>query len=548
MQQTDGPLTIGLAQVDTVVGDIEGNARRVTAGARSLDARYGVRLVVFPELCLLGYPPDDLLLRPDLPGRIDAAVDRIAAELQGSGIAVLVGLPLFEHGTRYNAAALLDGGERVATVRKRCLPNYGVFDEKRYFSAGDQAVTARIDGRTVGLMICEDIWQPEPAGDLAGAGAEVILCPNASPYHCDKSAERLAVARQRVRETGCPLVYVNQIGGQDDLVFDGDSFVLDAEGHETLRLPAFVEADAAVAWRAGTGLCPVDALPSRPEPCEQAGSIYRALTLAVRDYVTKNGFEGVFVGLSGGIDSALVLAVAADALGPERVTAVRMPSRHTARMSLDDAAEEAALLGVRCETLSIEPAYEAFLDILAEPFSGMAADTTEENIQARCRGLLLMALANKRNAIVLATGNKSEMAVGYATLYGDMAGGFAPLKDVSKTRVYALARWRNGRSPAIPERVLTREPSAELAADQADSDSLPPYDVLDPILEALVERDESVEDIAAAGGFERETVRRVARMLVKSEYKRRQAAPGPKVSPRAFGRERRYPITSRYSM
>jgi NAD+ synthase (glutamine-hydrolysing) len=547
VQQTDGPLKIGLAQVDAVVGDIEGNARRVIAGAWELQARYGARLVVFPELCLLGYPPDDLLLRPDLPGRIDAAIDRIAAELEGSGIAVLAGLPLFENETCYNAAVLLDGGERVAVVRKRCLPNYGVFDEKRYFSAGDRAVTATIDGRTLGLMICEDIWQIEPARDLAAAGAELIVCPNASPYHCDKPAERLAVARRRVRETGCPLVYVNQIGGQDDLVFDGDSFAIDARGHATVHLPSFVEADAAVVWSAAAGLCPVEPLPASPEPHVQAESIYRALTLAVRDYVTKNGFEGVFVGLSGGIDSALVLAVAADALGPERVTAVRMPSRYTAQMSLDDAAEEAELLGVRCETLSIEPAYEAFLDILAEPFAGMAADTTEENIQARSRGLLLMALANKHNAIVLATGNKSEMAVGYATLYGDMAGGFAPLKDVSKTRVYALARWRNKQSPAIPERVLTREPSAELAPDQADSDSLPPYDVLDPILEALVERDESVEDIAAAG-FEPETVRRVARMLVKSEYKRRQAAPGPKVSPRAFGRERRYPITSRYTM
>ena len=547
MQQTHGSLKIGMAQVDAVVGDIEGNAHRLIAGARRLKARYGARLVVFPELCLLGYPPDDLLLRPDLPVRIDVAVDRIAVELEGNGIAVLVGLPLFEDGTCYNAAVLLDGGERVAVVRKRCLPNYGVFDEKRYFSAGDEAVTAMIEGHTVGLMICEDIWQPEPAGDLAAAGAELIVCPNASPYHCDKPAERLTVAGRRVSETGCSLLYVNQLGGQDDLVFDGDSFAIDAGGHETVHLPSFVEADAAVAWSSATGLCAVEPLPAAPEPYAQAGSIYRALTLALHDYVTRNGFEGVFVGLSGGIDSGLVLAVAADALGPERVTAVRMPSRYTAQMSLDDAAEEADLLGVRCETLSIEPAYEAFLDILAEPFGGMAADTTEENIQARSRGLLLMALANKHNAIVLATGNKSEMAVGYATLYGDMAGGFAPLKDVSKTRVYALARWRNGWSPAIPERVLTREPSAELAADQADSDSLPPYDVLDPILEALVERDESVEDIAAAG-FEPETVRRVARMLVKSEYKRRQAAPGPKVSPRAFGRERRYPITSRYTM
>ncbi|WP_070988248.1 NAD+ synthase [Halofilum ochraceum] len=547
MQHTGDSLKIGLAQVDAVVGDIEGNARRVIAAAQNLEVRHGARLAVFPELCLLGYPPDDLLLRPDLPGRIDAAVDEIAVALEETGIAALVGLPLFENDVCYNGGVLLDAGKRVAAVRKRCLPNYGVFDEKRYFSAGDSAVTVSIDGHTLGLMICEDIWQAEPASDLAAAGAELILCPNASPYHCDKAAERLAVARRRVQETGCPLVYVNQVGGQDDLVFDGDSFAIDAYGNEALRLPAFVEGEGAVAWRAGSGLQPVEAVAPSPRSLPQAESIYRALTLGVRDYVTKNGFEGVFVGLSGGIDSALVLALAADALGPERVTAVRMPSRYTAQMSLDDAAEEAERLGVRCETLSIEPAYEAFLDILSGPFAGMAPDTTEENIQARSRGLLLMALANKHNAIVLATGNKSEMAVGYATLYGDMAGGFAPLKDVSKTRVYALARWRNEQALAIPERVLTREPSAELAADQADSDSLPPYDVLDPILEALVERDESVEDIAAAG-FNADTVRRVARMLVKSEYKRRQAAPGPKVSPRAFGRERRYPITSRYSM
>jgi NAD+ synthase (glutamine-hydrolysing) len=547
VQRTGGFLTVGLAQIDAVVGDIEGNARRVIAEAGELESRYGARLVVFPELCLLGYPPDDLLLRPDLPGRIDSATDRIASALATSGVAVLVGLPLFEDGTCYNAAALLDGGERVAVVRKRCLPNYGVFDEKRYFSAGAEAVTATIDGHTVGLMICEDIWQPGPARDLAAAGAELIVSPNASPYHAEKSEERRAVARRRVEETGCPLIYVNQIGGQDDLVFDGDSFAIDADGREVVRLPQFTEDATAVAWLPDAGLQPAEPVSPALRPISQPEAIYRALTLAVRDYVNKNGFQGVFVGLSGGIDSALVLAVAADALGPERVTAVRMPSRYTARMSLDDAEAEAERLGVRCETLSIEPAYEAFLDILAGPFEGLAKDTTEENIQARCRGLLLMALANKHNAIVLATGNKSEMAVGYATLYGDMAGGFAPLKDVNKTRVYALARWRNEQSPAIPERVLTREPSAELAADQADSDSLPPYDVLDPILEALVERDESVEAIAAAG-YEPDTVRRVARMLVKSEYKRRQAAPGPKVSPRAFGRERRYPITSRYSM
>lgn len=539
MSSPQGSLIIGLAQIDAVVGDIEGNARRAAETVRTAAARHGARLVVLPELCLLGYPPDDLLLRPDLPARIDAAVAGLAEALGDSGVAALVGLPLFEDDRCFNAAVLIDGGSVIATVRKRCLPNYGVFDEKRYFEAGREPVVAELDGHRLGLMICEDIWSSGPADDLAAAGADVIICPNASPYHCDKPGERLRVARERVSSTGCPLVYVNQVGGQDDLVFDGDSFALAADGRELARLARFVEADGAVdAAAVATG--EVAAAGD-----DRAAGIYRALELAVRDYVAKNGFNGVFVGLSGGIDSALTLAIAADALGPERVTAVRMPSRHTAPMSLEDAEAEAQALGVACTTLAIESAYEAFLDTLAPVFAGRETDTTEENIQARCRGVLLMALANKHNAIVLATGNKSELAVGYSTLYGDMVGGFAPLKDVSKTRVYALARWRNDRSPVIPERVIEREPSAELAADQADSDTLPPYDVLDPILEALVERDESVESIAAAG-FEPETVRRVATMLVRSEYKRRQSAPGPKISPRAFGRERRYPITSRY--
>ncbi len=544
MSKPDHGLSVGLVQVDAVVGDIEGNAQRASDTALACARRHGARVVALPELCLLGYPPDDLLLRPDLPARIDAAVAGIAERLAGTGVAVLVGVPLFEGERCFNAAMLIDGGAVVATVRKRCLPNYGVFDEKRYFAPGHEAVVVDVDGHGVGLMICEDIWSPGPADELAAAGAQLILCPNASPYHCDKAAERLRVARERVASTGCPLVYVNQVGGQDDLVFDGDSFALDAEGRERIRLPAFTEADGVFA-AGDPGPRETGSAASPPEGAARTESIYRALELAVRDYVAKNGFDGVFVGLSGGIDSALTLAVAADALGADRVTAVRMPSRHTAPMSLEDAQAQAQALGVACTTLGIEPAYAALLETLEPVFAGREPDVTEENIQARCRGVLLMALANKHNAIVLSTGNKSELAVGYSTLYGDMVGGFAPLKDVSKTRVYTLARWRNARSVVIPERVLEREPSAELAADQADSDTLPPYDVLDPILEGLVERDESVEAIAA-GGYDVETVRRVATMLVRSEYKRRQSAPGPKISPRAFGRERRYPITSRY--
>ena len=546
MSQATSELSIGLVQIDTVVGDIEGNAERALAVTQGCSRRHGVRLVVLPELALLGYPPDDLLLRPDLPGRVEAALTQLRTGLADAGVALLVGLPLFEGGVCYNAAVLLDAGQTRAIVRKRCLPNYGVFDEKRYFAAGREAVVAELDGWRLGLMICEDIWSERPVADLAAAGAQAIVCPNASPYHSDKADERLTVARQRATAAACPLVYVNQIGGQDDLVFDGDSFVLDGGGRECLRLPQFEESEGVVAVSARGG-ARAQVSPGGVEAREPDAEIYAALTLAVRDYVDKNGFDGVYVGLSGGIDSALTLAVAVDALGPARVTAVRMPSRHTAQMSLDDAATEAASLGVDSLTLPIEGPYAAFLETLAPAFAGLDADTTEENIQARCRGVLLMALANKARAIVLSTGNKSELAVGYATLYGDMAGGFAPLKDVSKTRVYALARWRNRRTPVIPERVLTREPSAELAADQADSDSLPPYAELDPILEGLVERDASVESLTAAG-HDAETVRRVAAMLVASEYKRRQSAPGPKVSPRAFGRERRYPITSRYRL
>jgi len=537
-------MQIHLAQIDAVVGDIDGNSERAR---RALEraAAAGSRLVVFPELLLLGYPPDDLLLRPDLGARIEAALAEVAAAAHSAGIAAVVGAPLWRDGGCYNAAWILDGGGTVDIARKRCLPNYGVFDEKRYFVAGDTPCVVDIDGRRLGVMVCEDIWDPMPARELAQGGAELLISPNASPYHWGKREDRRAVAGTRAGENRLPLVYVNQVGGQDDLVFDGESFALDAGGEEVLNLAAFAEQDGCVELTADGGLRAVAPGGAPGLALGEAESIYRALVLAVRDYVRKNGFGGVVVGLSGGIDSALTLAIAVDALGAGAVTAVLMPSPYTARMSIDDGLAEADALGVERRVLPIHKPFSAFEDTLSDVFAGHQRDVTEENLQARIRGTLLMAIANKFEALVLATGNKSEMAVGYCTLYGDMVGGFAPLKDVDKTRVYRLARWRNTRSAVIPERVLERPPSAELAPDQQDSDSLPPYDVLDPILEALVERDDAVEALVAAG-YAEDDVRRVARLLVASEYKRRQAAPGPKVSRRAFGRERRYPITSRF--
>ncbi len=537
-------IDIALIQFNPVMGDIDGNARRIAAEVERLREHGAFRVALLPELVLIGYPPDDLVLRPDLPELIEAALDWLARRFAESGVALVVGAPVATTAGLQNAAVVLDGGERLLTVAKRCLPNYGVFDEKRHFVAGEQPGVVTIDGRKLGILVCEDLWFPGPAKELRAAGAEIILSPNASPFHRTKSAQRLQIARQRCIETGLPVIYVNEFGGQDDLVFDGDSFVLNAGGEEVLRLPSCAPGDGVIRLQPdGTIEACTDSV--APRPFDEAAAVYRAIVLAIGDYIGRNDFEEVFVGLSGGIDSALTLALAVDALGPERVTAVLMPSRHTAQMSIDDAEDEAGKLGVRRMVLPIEAPYRAFMETLAEPFAGLEEDITEENLQARCRGVLLMALSNKHNGLVLATGNKSEMAVGYATLYGDMAGGFAPLKDVPKTLVYKLARWRNEQSAVIPARVIERPPSAELAPGQVDTDSLPPYEELDPIIEALVERDDPVEDIVAAGHAE-ELVRRVSRMLVRSEYKRRQAAPGPKVTARAFGRERRYPITSRY--
>jgi NAD+ synthase (glutamine-hydrolysing) len=533
---------IALAQTNTRVGAIDQNTNELIQSAHKARSELGAELVVFPELTLSGYPPEDLLLHSGLKRRVREAVRRVVSEVEG--ITVVFGFPEYVNGEIYNSAAVVRDGELLATHRKWMLPNYAVFDEKRYFEPGMEPTLFEVGGIRFGLIICEDAWFKAPAKAAASAGAEAIVVINGSPYHVGQRAARLAELKSRVAECDIPMIYLNMVGGQDELVFDGASFALDRNGDVVFRAPEFrdglyvLEAEPT---SAGINLLP-QALPPASELVE---SVYRALTLGVHDYVEKNGFPGVILGLSGGIDSALTLAIAVDALGADRVMAVMMPSRFTSDMSRDDAAKQADDLDVRYQILPIEGIFDAVIDVLSPVFEGMATDATEENIQARCRGILLMALSNKLGLMLLTTGNKSEMAVGYATLYGDMAGGFAPLKDCSKTLVYALARYRNSISPVIPERVLTREPSAELAADQKDSDSLPPYDVLDAILEAFIEKDQSVDEISESG-FDRDTVVRVLQMVKRAEYKRRQAPPGVRVSGRAFGRDWRYPITSGY--
>jgi NAD+ synthase (glutamine-hydrolysing) len=532
-------LRIALAQLNLLVGDIQGNTQRVIKTALKARDEQRAHAVIFPELTLTSYPPEDLLLRPGLHWRVEAALDTIRATVHG--IDLVLGYPEREKDHVYNACALLRDGEVVAKYRKQHLPNYSVFDEKRYFQAGDSSSVAEINGVAVGFSICEDIWMPGTTTQAKQAGARLILNLNASPYHVEKSREREQVLRNAVAESGLPIVYLNLVGGQDELVFDGGSMVMDAEGKVVFRAPDFSE-----------GLYTVDFEDAQPLAGEFAAtlrdeeSVYQALALGVKDYVRKNGFNGVVLGLSGGIDSALTLAIAVDALGADNVEAMLMPSRYTAAMSIEDAIEQARGLGVEYHIVPIELPFAAFTESVREIFNGLPADTTEENIQARCRGVLLMALSNKKRRLVLTTGNKSEMAVGYATLYGDMAGGFAPLKDVPKTLVYRLADWRNRESPVIPRRVIERPPSAELRPDQCDEDSLPPYAILDPILERYIERDQTPEEIIRAG-FDPATVMRVVKMVDQNEYKRRQAAPGVRISRRAFGRDRRYPITSGYS-
>ncbi|MGI9211366.1 MAG: NAD+ synthase [Methylococcaceae bacterium] len=531
---------IALAQADFLVGDLNGNAHRIVSLAQAARDR-GAAAVVFPELCLSGYPPEDLLLRPHFLEHVEHTLHHLARQIEG--ITAIVGFPERAQGLPANSAAVIREGRVTAIYRKQMLPNYGVFDEKRYFQPGHTPLVFDLNGIPTGLALCEDVWVSGPIEQAAQAGARLILTLNASPYHLGKMAEREQVLRQRVMSVGIPLVYVNLTGGQDELVFDGASLVMNADGQVTQRLPAFTEQLAIAHFTTGERVEPIHAGIS-PEASDEA-CLYQALVTGIRDYVHKNHFAGAVLGLSGGIDSALTLTLAVDALGADQVEVLLMPSRYTADMSIEDARLEAEALGVRHHLISIEPAYQTFTHLLADSFADLPPDTTEENLQARCRGILLMAFSNKKRKILLTTGNKSEMSVGYATLYGDMAGGFAPLKDVSKLWVYRLAAYRNRLKPAIPERVITRPPSAELKPDQTDQDSLPPYPMLDAILERYIEQDQSIQDIIQAGYPEAE-VRRITRLVDQNEYKRRQAPPGVKITRRAFGRDRRYPMTCGY--
>lgn len=534
-------LRITMAQIDFVVGRIEGNRDRILETLK--DARQNhVDLVIFPELCLTGYPPEDLLLRTDFLDQVDAVLEDIACATQG--ITAIIGFPERKGGHLFNSAAVLRDGRQLKTYQKRLLPNYGVFDEKRYFKEGEAPCVFEMEGISIGLTLCEDIWHEGPVEATVAAGADLIVSLNASPFHSGKLNERHALIRERAVANQTPIFYLNLVGGQDELVFDGGSFVMDRDGQLRYQAPEFRESLDVIELE--TAPSPKLLQNELTPPLNEDARIYEALVLGIRDYVQKNGFRGAVLGLSGGVDSALTLALAADALGPEQVEVILMPSRYTADMSNEDALLEAGALGCKIHTIPIEPAFRTFLEMLDPAFEGLPADLTEENIQARCRGILLMALSNKKGKILLTTGNKSEMSVGYATLYGDMAGGFAPLKDIPKLLVYRLSHYRNTISPVIPERVLTRAPSAELRPDQRDEDSLPPYPVLDDILERYIERDQSITDIIAAGLPEQD-VRRVARMVDRNEYKRRQAPPGVKVTPRAFGRDRRYPMTHGFS-
>lgn len=534
---------IALAQLNVVVGDVTGNLARMRDAIHEARDQLSADLVVFSELAVCGYPPEDLLFQAGLRKQVGEALEEI--RIEASGIAVLVGYPEYQDDRIFNSALLFADRQPIANYRKHCLPNYSVFDEERYFTAGDEAVVVELKGIPIGLTICEDVWEPDPCIKAARAGARLLIAINGSPFRFGKQKIREAVIAQRCDEVCLPVIYQNMVGGQDELVFDGGSFVFSADGSCVMRAEAFTE-----------GLFCAEFIEENGQLVAQAGSvaplmgddesIYSALVTGVRDYVMKNGFHGVVLGLSGGIDSALTLAIAVDALGADAVQAVMMPYRYTAAISLADAEEQARILGVDYKVLPIESMVSATTETLEEIFAGLPVDTTEENIQSRSRGMLLMAISNKTGCMVLATGNKSEMAVGYATLYGDMSGGFAPIKDCTKTLIYRLARYRNSIDEVIPMRIIERPPSAELAPDQKDSDSLPPYEVLDPILDALMVEDCSADDIVSRG-FDRETVVQVLTMVRRNEYKRRQAAPGVRISGRAFGRDWRYPITSGYS-
>jgi NAD+ synthase (glutamine-hydrolysing) len=552
-------LKICIAQLDFLVGDTAGNAARIIAAARSAYEQ-GARLVVTPELSICGYPAEDLLLRPAFIAACDDAVKTVARELAGlKGLHVVVGHPMggdirtksVAVQRRFNAASIVSDGRVLETYSKRELPNYQVFDERRYFTPGQGTCVFQVEGVSVGLVICEDAWFDEPGLLAKEAGAEILVVPNASPFHVGKTGERIARMAERAKALDIPVVYSHFIGGQDEIVFDGASFAVAADGSVVARAPSFREDLFMLAAERGPAGISVSG-PMAQERGREA-ELWDALVLGVRDYVTKNGFPGVLLGLSGGIDSALVLAVAVDALGAGKVRAVMMPSPYTADISWIDAREMAKRLGVRYDEISIAPEFDAFRKSLAKEFEGLAEDTTEENIQARIRGVFLMALSNKFGSIVLTTGNKSEMATGYCTLYGDMAGGFAVIKDLLKTTVFELARWRNANDPygtganPIPERIITRPPSAELRPGQVDQDSLPPYEILDDILSRYMDEDQGIEEIIAAG-FDRKVVERVARLIRINEYKRRQAPPGIRVTHRSFGKDWRYPITGKFRL
>ncbi|WP_019601865.1 NAD+ synthase [Teredinibacter turnerae] len=537
-------LNIAMAQINPLVGDIDGNAKKILRVAQQLEREQHADIVVFPELTLTGYPPEDLLLRPSCDRRVERALDWLCDQSLASY--VVIGYPKTIAGRMYNMAGVICGGRVICEYAKQALPNYQVFDEKRYFSEGQESVTFSCKGVPVGLTICEDIWDGGPILRARAKGADLLLNLNGSPFDAQKHAERERLVAARASEIGIPVVYVNQVGGQDELVFDGGSFCANPGGEILRMAPMFREHSAVVAFNAQEGtLAPVSNLQTLDD--DPLAVTYDALVLGVKDYVNKNGFKGVVLGLSGGIDSALTLAIAVDALGADRVNAVMMPFRYTSDMSKTDAEEEARRLGVSYQSISIEPMYDAFSAQLAGAFANTQRDTTEENIQARSRGVLLMAISNKLGYLVLTTGNKSEMAVGYATLYGDMAGGLDVLKDVPKTLVFALSRYRNTVSAVIPESVITRPPSAELAPDQKDEDSLPPYEILDAILAMYVEQDLSAEAIIEAG-YNRDDVMRVIRLIDINEYKRRQAPVGIRISARAFGRDRRYPITNGWTI
>lgn len=544
-------LNIALAQLSQRVGDLAANADAMLAARK---AATGADLILFPELQLIGYPPEDLVLKPALADRAAAEIDRLTAATADGGPAMLVGTILRREDGLYNAMVLLDGGTCVGETLKRELPNYGTFDEKRLFRSGPLPAPLEFRGVKLGVPICEDIWLPEVCAALKSGGADILLSPNGSPYEIDKDDLRSStVVAARVAETGLPMAYLNRVGGQDELVFDGASFVINGDGsmahqlrdwEEDIRLTHWQRGDTG--WSCDTG----EIAPLEPYPSD----VYHAMMIGLRDYVNTNRFPGVVLGLSGGIDSAICAAIAADALGPERVWSVMMPSRFTSQLSLDDAAGCAAMIGCRLDTIPIAPAVEAFDTMLAGSFADREVDITEENVQSRIRGVTLMALSNKFGPMLMTTGNKSEMSVGYATIYGDMAGGYNPLKDAYKMTVFAVSEWRNANKPRLglgpdgpvmPESIITKPPSAELRPDQKDSDSLPDYPVLDPILHGLVEAELSVDEVAARG-FDRDVVARIERLLCLAEYKRRQAPPGVKLGKRNFGRDRRYPITNAF--